>query len=67
VLPINELVMRHHFGRDPPSVWEAEKNVSIVMVSSYWSQSYPLPLLPAVVQLGDIHIQEKPKPLPEVS
>jgi hypothetical protein len=67
LLPMNEVAMRSFFGRDPPSVWEAEKNVTLVMVNNHWSQSYTLPLLPSVVQLGNIHIQEKPKPLPEVS
>ncbi|XP_021942239.1 UDP-glucuronosyltransferase 2C1-like isoform X3 [Zootermopsis nevadensis] len=65
LMPMNEVAMRYHFGRGPPSVWEAEKNVSLVMVNSHWSQSYPLPLLPAVIQLGNIHIQEKPKQLPQ--
>ncbi|PNF23957.1 hypothetical protein B7P43_G10050 [Cryptotermes secundus] len=64
-MPASELVMRYYFGRGPPSVWEAENNVSLVMVNNHWSQSYVLPLLPSVVQLGSIHMQEKPRPLPE--
>jgi hypothetical protein len=59
--------MRYYFGYDPPSVWEAENNISLVMVNNHWSQSYPLPLMPSIIQLGSIHIQEHPKPLPEVS
>jgi hypothetical protein len=66
-MPASEFVMRYYFGSDPPSVWEAENNISLVMVNSHWSQSYVLPLLPSVIQLGNIHIQEKPRPLPEVS
>lgn len=64
-MPASEMAMRYYFGRGPPSVWEAENNVSLVMVNNHWSQSYVLPLLPSVVQLGNIHIQEKPRPLPE--
>jgi hypothetical protein len=66
-MPFSELAMRYYFGGDPPSVWEAENNVSLVMVNNHWSQSYVLPLLPSVIQLGNIHIQEKPTPLPQVS
>jgi hypothetical protein len=66
-MPLSEVMMRYYFGRDGPSVWEAEKNISLVMVNNHWSQSYPLPLLPSIIQLGNLHIQKEPKPLPEVS
>jgi hypothetical protein len=66
-MPVSEVLMRYYFGYDPPSVWEAENNISLVMVNNHWSQSYPLPLMPSMIQLGSIHIQEQPKPLPEVS
>jgi len=66
-MPVSEVVMRYYFGYDPPSVWEAENNISLVMVNNHWSQSYPLPLMPSIIQLGSIHIQEQPKRLPEVS
>jgi hypothetical protein len=64
---MNEVAMRSFFGRDPRLSGRPKKNVTLVMVNNQWSQSYTLPLLPSVVQLGNIHIQEKPKPLPEVS
>ncbi|GFG40253.1 hypothetical protein Cfor_10075 [Coptotermes formosanus] len=64
-MPLSEVMMRYYFGRDGPSVWEAEKNISLVMVNNHWSQSYPLPLLPSIIQLGNLHIQKEPKPLPE--
>ncbi|XP_069703750.1 UDP-glycosyltransferase UGT5-like isoform X2 [Periplaneta americana] len=65
LLPTNELSMRYYFGLQPPSVWEAENNVSLVMVNNHWSQSYPLPLMPSIIQLGNIHLQEKSKELPK--
>jgi hypothetical protein len=66
-MPVSEVMMSYYFGYDPPSVWEAEKNISLVMVNNHWSQSYTLPLMPSIIQLGSIHIQEQSKPLPEVS
>jgi len=66
-MPVSEMIMRYYFGYDAPSVWEAENNISLVMVNNHWSQSYTLPLMPSIIQLGSIHIQEQPKPLPEVS
>ncbi|KAJ9592373.1 hypothetical protein L9F63_015941, partial [Diploptera punctata] len=65
MMPIHEGIMRYYFGWEPPSVWTAESNFSLVMVNNHWSQHYPLPLLPSVVQLGNIHLQEKPKELPK--
>ncbi|KAJ4439924.1 hypothetical protein ANN_08054 [Periplaneta americana] len=58
---------RYYFGFQPPSVWKAENNVSLVMVNNHWSQSYPLPLMPSIIQLGNIHLQEKSKELPKRS
>ncbi|PSN55494.1 UDP-glucuronosyltransferase 2A3 [Blattella germanica] len=62
-LPTNAIV-RKHFGDDTPDVTELAKNTSLVLVNSHFSLNAPRPLVPAVVEVGGMHIKG-PEPLPK--
>lgn len=47
-----------------PSMAEARKNVSLVMVSSHFSQSSPMATFPALLEISGIQIEKNPNPLP---
>jgi len=59
--------MRKHFGSSPPSVFEAERNMSLLIISSNWMFNYPIPLMPSVVTLHSLHVKTTNDPLPNVS
>jgi hypothetical protein len=67
VYSAQEALMRKYFGFSPPSVIDAERNMSLVMVSSNWVFNYPIPLMPSVVTAHSFHVKTKNDPLPKVS
>jgi len=66
LLPAQEAIMRKHFGSSPPSVTEAERNMSLLLLTSNSVFNYPIPLPPSVVSIHSLHIKTAPDPLPEV-
>lgn len=42
------------------------KNLSLVLVNGHFSQSYPRPNVPAVIEVGGLQVKPKPDPLPQV-
>jgi hypothetical protein len=64
--PAQEALMRRMFGPNPPSVIDAERNMSLLMLSSNWIFNYPIPLMPSVVTFHSLHIKTKTDPLPRV-
>ena len=59
--------MRKHFGSSPPAVAEAEKNLSLLIISSNWMFNGPVPLMPSVVTIHSLHVKTTNDPLPKVS
>ena len=55
-----------YFGSNLPSLESIAKNVSLVLVNTHYSLNRPRPLVPAVIQVGGLHIKE-PNRLPAVS
>ncbi|XP_021932915.1 UDP-glucuronosyltransferase 2B17-like isoform X2 [Zootermopsis nevadensis] len=64
-LPAQEELMRKFFGPNSPSIIDAERNISLLMVSSNWIFNYPIPLVPSVVTFHSLHVKTKTDPLPE--
>lgn len=58
--------MRKFFGPNSPSIIDAERTISLLMVSSNWIFNYPIPLVPSVVTFHSLHVKTKTDPLPEV-
>lgn len=52
---------------DYPSYDEAKKNVSLVLVNSHFSEGSSEAYLPGMVEVGGMHIESNPKPLPNVN
>jgi glucuronosyltransferase len=58
-------IISKYFGDDLPPLSDIARNVSIVLVNSHFSINQPRPTVPAVVEVGGLHIQS-PKRLPQV-
>lgn len=58
-------IVREHFGRDVPSVYDLGRNVSFILQNGHATVTYPRPYLPNVAEIACIHCK-RAKPLPEV-
>jgi hypothetical protein len=59
--------MRKYFDCSPASVSEADRNMSLLILSSNWVFNYPIPLMPSVVTIHSLHVKTTNEPLPNVS
>lgn len=60
-----EPIYRQHFPADRyPSFDETKKNVSLILVSTHFSQTDPMPTFPGLIEVSGIQIKKKPDPLP---
>jgi hypothetical protein len=59
-------VAERHFGPGVPPLRLLAKNTSLVLVNSHHSVNLPLPAVPAVVEVGGLHIPDYVQPLPKV-
>jgi glucuronosyltransferase len=50
---------------DLPPLREIERNVSLVLMNSHYSEEFPRSLPPLVIPVGGMHIKETHKPLPK--
>ncbi|XP_049803192.1 UDP-glucosyltransferase 2-like [Schistocerca nitens] len=64
-MPVQEALMRKHFGPDPPSVYEADRNVSLLITTNHFVMEYPRPHLPNIIEITGIHVATEQKPLPK--
>jgi glucuronosyltransferase len=64
VLPEQEAVMRNVFGSSPPPVTDAERNMSLLILSSNSVFNYPIPLVPSIVTIHSLHVKTTTDPLP---
>ena len=65
-LPKQEAIARKYFKEDLPSFMDVWKNLSIILVNTLIGMDEPRPLLPSVIPIGGMHIDEQPDPLPKV-
>jgi hypothetical protein len=66
LFPEQEALMRKHFGSSPPPVIEAERNMSLLILTSNSVFNYPIPLPPSVVTIHSLHVKTTSDPLPKV-
>ncbi|CAB3377025.1 Hypothetical predicted protein [Cloeon dipterum] len=52
------------FGPGLPDVREIERNVSLVLLNAHFSTTFPRPLVPAMVEVGGMHVSPKTNKLP---
>lgn len=62
----SEKIARKVFGENLPPLQVIAQNTSLMLVNNHFSLNGPRPLVPAVVDVGGLHIP-LPKALPEVS
>ncbi|XP_047113325.1 UDP-glycosyltransferase UGT5-like [Schistocerca piceifrons] len=65
VLPRHDEIQKSYFGPSVPSVFDLERNFSLMLVSNHFTECYPRPNLPNFVELTGLHIQPDTKPLPQ--
>lgn len=58
-------MVRRHFSSAMPPLTEIAKNTSLVLTFSHFSLNRPMPLVPNIVEISGVQIQD-PKPLPKV-
>jgi glucuronosyltransferase len=63
-LPTHRIATKY-FGDNLPALSEIARNVSLVLVNSHFSMNYPRPTVPAVLEVGGLHIRS-PSKLPQV-
>lgn len=59
-------IVEKHLGAPMPSLCDIARRGSLILVNSHFSLSKARPLVPAVVEVGGIHIDAPPKKLPKV-
>lgn len=64
-LDTNKKLLEKHLNSSISNFDELIKNISLILVNTHWSMEFSRPLVPAVVQIGGVHIQ-KAKKLPQV-
>lgn len=65
-IPKQEAIARKYFKEDLPSFMDVSKNFSIFLVNTLVGLDDPRPLLPSVIPIGGMHVDEQPDPLPKV-
>ncbi|XP_075152430.1 UDP-glucosyltransferase 2-like [Haematobia irritans] len=48
-----------------PSMWDMQKNVSLIFCNGHFTEGPLRPNVPAVVEIGGIQVKDKPDPLPK--
>ena len=64
---LGEILRKGLNSSDLPPLRDIERNVSLVLMNSHFSEEFPRALPPLVVPVGGMHIKESQKPLPKVS
>ncbi|XP_065353632.1 UDP-glycosyltransferase UGT5-like [Cloeon dipterum] len=63
--PAQERLKEEFFGPGLPSLKELRKSASLGFVNNHFSLSYPRPLVPAIVEVGGMHVKAPKENLPE--
>lgn len=64
--PVQSAMYEASFPDPKPPLEELRRTaVSLVLLNNHFSLSYPRPYVPNMVEVGGMHVNRKPKPLPE--
>ncbi|EFA02977.2 UDP-glycosyltransferase UGT5 isoform X3 [Tribolium castaneum] len=64
IMNTDETLIRKYLGYETPTLKQIVFNASLLLVNTHFSLNLPRPLVPAVIEVGGIHI-DKPKKIPE--
>ncbi|XP_069682310.1 UDP-glycosyltransferase UGT5-like isoform X3 [Periplaneta americana] len=62
--PANQIV-KEYYGKSIPSLEEIAKKTSLLLVNSHFSLNQPRPLVPAIVEVGGLHLKPSESQLPK--
>ncbi len=62
---VGDAAIRKYIDPRSPSLFDIAKSTSLVLAFSHFSLNRPIPLVPNVVEIAGVHIND-PKPLPQV-
>ena len=63
--PQQNEIYKASFPDPKPSFDDAMKNVNLVLLNSHFTLSYPRPFVPNMIEVGGLHINRVPNPLPK--
>lgn len=63
-MPIQSEIYDKVFADPKPSLDTLRRNVSLVLLNTHVSLSFPKPYVPNMIEIGGVQINPKPKPLP---
>lgn len=63
--PLQNQIYEANFPDPKPSLAEAMKNVNLVLLNSHFTLGYPRPYVPNMIEVGGMHINRVPNPLPK--
>ncbi|XP_049545913.1 UDP-glycosyltransferase UGT5-like [Anopheles darlingi] len=64
--PVQSAMYEQAFpGPKPPLEHLRKHSVSLVLLNNHFSLSYPRPYVPNMIEVGGMHVNRKPKPLPD--
>ncbi|XP_050092818.1 UDP-glycosyltransferase UGT5-like [Anopheles aquasalis] len=65
-VPVQSAMYEQAFpGPKPPLEHLRKHSVSLVLLNNHFSLSYPRPYVPNMIEVGGMHVNRKPKPLPD--
>ncbi|XP_069682309.1 UDP-glycosyltransferase UGT5-like isoform X2 [Periplaneta americana] len=50
-------IVKNYFGESLPQLSDIAKNTSLLLVNSHFSSHHPRPLMPAIVEVGGLHLR----------
>ncbi|XP_059481173.1 UDP-glycosyltransferase UGT5-like [Neocloeon triangulifer] len=63
--PKQNQLQQKYFGSGYPDVREIQNSVSLILLNAHFTMTFPRPLVPAIVEVGGMHVSPKNKKLPE--
>jgi UDP:flavonoid glycosyltransferase YjiC (YdhE family) len=63
--PLQNQIYEESFPNPKPSLGEAMKNVSLVLLNSHFTLNYPRPYVPNMIEVGGLQINRDSNPLPK--
>jgi hypothetical protein len=63
-LPLQRKLYDESFPNPKPELDEVMRNVNLVLLNSHFTLSYPRPYNPNMIEVGGLHMNRVPNPLP---
>lgn len=64
-IPLQQSLIEEHFPGAPPLQDMLRSQLLLTLVNNHFTLAYPTPMSPNVLEVGGMHITDKPKPLPK--